>query len=99
MATPHIAGAMALLIKLGEKEFKRGLTESELYALLAKSQPFPSATKQVQKVMACLNYVSCIKNTKEINDKDQNQLSIQIPFPKSRATSLWLFLYTVFVYL
>jgi major intracellular serine protease len=36
MATPHIAGVMALLIKLGEKKFKRELTESELYGLLAK---------------------------------------------------------------
>jgi major intracellular serine protease len=37
MATPHISGTMALLINIGEKEFKRGLTESEIYALLAKS--------------------------------------------------------------
>lgn len=36
MATPHIAGAMALLIKLGEKKFKRELTESEIYSLLSK---------------------------------------------------------------
>ncbi len=37
MATPHITGTVALLIKIGEKEFKRTLTESEIYALLAKS--------------------------------------------------------------
>lgn len=37
MATPHITGTIALLIKIGEKEFKRTLTESEIYALLAKS--------------------------------------------------------------
>lgn len=36
MATPHIAGAMALLIKLGEKKFKRQLTESEIYGMLTK---------------------------------------------------------------
>ena len=36
MATPHIAGALALLIKLGEKKFKRELEESEIYGLLAK---------------------------------------------------------------
>jgi major intracellular serine protease len=36
MATPHIAGALALLIKLGEKKFKRSLTESELYGMLTK---------------------------------------------------------------
>jgi major intracellular serine protease len=37
MATPHITGAIALLIQYGEKEFKRMLTESEIYALLVKS--------------------------------------------------------------
>lgn len=36
MATPHISGMMALLIKLGEKKFKRTLTESEIYGLLTK---------------------------------------------------------------
>lgn len=37
MATPHVAGALALLIQRGEKEFGRTLTESEIYALLVKS--------------------------------------------------------------
>lgn len=37
MATPHISGALALIINWGEKFFKRELTESEIYALLAKS--------------------------------------------------------------
>jgi len=36
MATPHISGMLALLIKLGEKKFKRTLTESEIYGLLTK---------------------------------------------------------------
>lgn len=36
MATPHIAGVLALLINLGEKRFKRELTESEIYGLLTK---------------------------------------------------------------
>lgn len=36
MATPHVAGAMALLIQKGEKEFNRTLTEAEIYALLVK---------------------------------------------------------------
>jgi major intracellular serine protease len=36
MATPHVAGAIALLIKLGEKKFKRELTESEIYGMLTK---------------------------------------------------------------
>jgi len=37
MATPHITGAIALIIKYGEKQFKRTLTESEIYALLVKT--------------------------------------------------------------
>nr|WP_306010541.1 S8 family peptidase [Bacillus sp. MMSF_3328] len=36
MATPHVAGALALLIQMGEKEFNRKLTEAEIYALLVK---------------------------------------------------------------
>jgi major intracellular serine protease len=37
MATPHITGAIALIIKYGEKQFKRILTESEIFALLVKT--------------------------------------------------------------
>jgi major intracellular serine protease len=36
MATPHITGALALIINLGEKYFERTLTESEIFAELAK---------------------------------------------------------------
>lgn len=36
MATPHVAGALALLIEEGEQAFDRILTESEIYALLVK---------------------------------------------------------------
>jgi major intracellular serine protease len=36
MATPHIAGIMALLIKLGEKKFKRTLEEAEIFGLLTQ---------------------------------------------------------------
>ena len=36
MATPHVAGALALIINIGEKYFDRTLTESELYALLVE---------------------------------------------------------------
>jgi major intracellular serine protease len=36
MATPHVAGMLALLIKLGEKKFKRTLTESEIFGLMTK---------------------------------------------------------------
>jgi major intracellular serine protease len=36
MATPHVAGILALLINLSEKKFRRGLTESEIFANLSK---------------------------------------------------------------
>ena len=36
MATPHISGILALLIKLGEKKFRRTLTESEIFGMLTK---------------------------------------------------------------
>lgn len=36
MATPHVAGIMALLINLGEKKFKRTLTEAEIFGMLTK---------------------------------------------------------------
>lgn len=36
MAAPHIAGILALIIKLGEKKFKRTLTESEIFGMLTK---------------------------------------------------------------
>jgi major intracellular serine protease len=36
MATPYVSGALCLIIKVGEKEFRRTLTESEIYALLIK---------------------------------------------------------------
>jgi major intracellular serine protease len=36
MATPHIAGALALVIKIGEKQFRRSMEQSEIYALLVK---------------------------------------------------------------
>lgn len=36
MATPHVVGAIALLITIGERTFKRTLTEAEIYALLVK---------------------------------------------------------------
>lgn len=37
MATPHVSGALALLIEWSKKEFGRTLTESEYYAQLIKS--------------------------------------------------------------
>lgn len=37
MATPHISGALALIINVGESFFGRTLSESEIYALLVQS--------------------------------------------------------------
>lgn len=37
MATPHVTGAIALLINLGEKQFQRKLLECEIYAHMAKN--------------------------------------------------------------
>jgi major intracellular serine protease len=36
MATPHVTGALALIINCGERYFQRTLTESEIYALLVQ---------------------------------------------------------------
>lgn len=36
MATPHISGAFALAIAVGEKQFKRTLNTQEIYGLMAK---------------------------------------------------------------
>jgi major intracellular serine protease len=36
MAAPHIAGSLALIINVAEKQFNRTLTESEIYAQLIK---------------------------------------------------------------
>ncbi|MGL5381592.1 MAG: serine protease, partial [Clostridium sp.] len=35
-ATPHVSGALALLIEWSKKEFGRTLTETELYGQLIK---------------------------------------------------------------
>lgn len=37
MATPHVAGALALVIAVGEKQFQRTLTTQEIFGLLAKT--------------------------------------------------------------
>ncbi|HSR19040.1 MAG TPA: S8 family serine peptidase [Ignavibacteriaceae bacterium] len=36
MATPHVSGAAALIIKQCEKEFERTLSEDEIYAQLIR---------------------------------------------------------------
>lgn len=36
MATPHVSGALALIVNKAEREFERPLTEAELYAQLIK---------------------------------------------------------------
>lgn len=48
MATPHVSGALALLINLSESQFKRKLTEAELYAQLIKRTMPLGYTKQAE---------------------------------------------------
>jgi len=68
MATPHIAGALALLIQKGEYEFNRPLTESEIYALLVQrsvSLGFKKSSEghglvklsYMEKVRSLLNFI------------------------------------------
>ncbi|MBO9128143.1 S8 family peptidase [Bacillus sp. 165] len=48
MATPHISGAAALIIKQCEKDFKRTLTEDEIYAQLVKRTVSLGYSKQAE---------------------------------------------------
>lgn len=69
MATPHVTGAIALLINLGEKQFARTLQESEIYANLVKNTVplgYRSSSEghglirlsYMNKVRDLLNYIS-----------------------------------------
>lgn len=48
MATPHVAGALALLIELSKKEFGRELTEAELYGQLIKNTETLQMSRNLQ---------------------------------------------------
>ena len=48
MATPHITGALALLIEWSTKEFQRRLTEAELYGQLIKNTETLSIPRTLQ---------------------------------------------------
>ncbi len=48
MATPHVSGAAALIIKQCEKDFKRELTEDEIYAQLIKRTVSLGYSKQAE---------------------------------------------------
>ena len=48
MATPHVAGALALLIEWSTKEFGRRLTEAELYAQLIKNTETLDISRSLQ---------------------------------------------------
>ena len=48
MATPHVAGFLALLIELSKKEFGRELTEAELYGQLIKNTETLQMSRNLQ---------------------------------------------------
>ena len=48
MATPHVTGALALLIEWSIKEFGRRLTEAELYAQLIKNTETLNMSRSLQ---------------------------------------------------
>jgi major intracellular serine protease len=69
MATPHVSGALALIINYTEKEFRRELTESELYAqLIKRTEEMPYLKSSVgnglvkldsyEKVKALIHFVT-----------------------------------------
>ena len=48
MATPHVTGALALLIEWSTKEFGRRLTEAELYGQLIKNTETLNMARSLQ---------------------------------------------------
>jgi major intracellular serine protease len=62
MATPHVTGAIALLINLGEKKFQRKLLECEIYAHLAKNTlPIGYLTSSEGHGVIKLNYLENVR--------------------------------------
>ncbi|MDP4552465.1 S8 family peptidase [Alkalihalobacillus macyae] len=48
MATPHVSGALALIMNISEKEFERSLSEAEIYAQLIRRTIPMGCTKQAE---------------------------------------------------
>ncbi|WP_349769344.1 S8 family peptidase [Bacillus sp. NTK071] len=48
MATPHVSGALALIMNVSESEFKRSLSEAEIYAQLIRRTIPMGSTKQAE---------------------------------------------------
>lgn len=62
MATPHVSGALALIINFAEKEFKRSFSESELYAqLIKRTEDLPYLKSSVGNGMVNLSAHEKIK--------------------------------------
>ena len=61
MATPHVAGALALLIKQCEKEYGRKLSEPEIYAQLIK-RTVPLGYERTSEGNGLLDLLEYIKN-------------------------------------
>jgi major intracellular serine protease len=71
MATPHVTGAVALLIKTGEAHFKRMMTEAEIYALLVKhTVPLGYQASSEGHGMVRLGYADKITNLMNFVEKE-----------------------------
>jgi major intracellular serine protease len=71
MATPHVTGAVALLINRGEKHFKRRLTEAEIYALLVKhTVPLGYQASSEGHGMVRLGYADKLNNLTTFIEKE-----------------------------
>jgi major intracellular serine protease len=70
MATPHVSGAIALLINRGEKHFNRSLTEAEIYALLVKhTVPLGYKASSEGHGMVRLGYADKVRNLTDFIEK------------------------------
>lgn len=68
MATPHVSGAVALIIEQGEKEFERRLTEAEIYAQLIKRTASLPVSRRFQGngILKLKSYVQTISEDENL---------------------------------
>ncbi|MDO6658145.1 S8 family peptidase [Anaerobacillus sp. 1_MG-2023] len=63
MAAPHVSGALALLMNVSEKEFKRTLSEAEIYSQLIKRTVPIGCTKQAEgNGLLALNFMNQLES-------------------------------------
>jgi major intracellular serine protease len=74
MATPHIAGAIALLINHSEKEFGRVLTEAEIYAqLIRRTLPLGNRKSSEGNGFLSLSLVEKIEDMITVHELTEKQ--------------------------